>query len=242
MTIDIYTDVICPWCYVGKRRLELALETAPISDVTVRYLPFELAPTTPAAGVNRRKYLQEKYGDGIKENEARITALGREIGLDFQFEKAVTIPNTHNSHRVIWLAGQEAPPDLQKAVVEGLHRAYFTDGQDLGDKKTLVATAAAAGLEGRPGGGALGGPGGLGRGARPGRAGDQPGDLRRAVFSSFNRESAISGAQSVETFISGSPGDGGLRESFARFEPWSASKPRKGARGRRRAAAAIQKI
>jgi predicted DsbA family dithiol-disulfide isomerase len=200
VNIDIYTDVICPWCYVGKRRLELALETAPIADVIVRYLPFELAPMTPPSGVNRRKYLREKYGDGIKENETRITALGREIGLDFQFEKAITIPNTHNSHRVIWLAGQEAP-SLQKAVVEALHQAYFTHGQDLGDKNTLVATAAGAGLEAGRVEALLAGK----EGAEEVRALEDKGiglGISGVPFFVFNNKSAISGAQAVETFIS----------------------------------------
>jgi predicted DsbA family dithiol-disulfide isomerase len=200
VNIDIYTDVICPWCYVGKRRLELALETVPVTDLSVRYLPFELNPTTPAAGVNRVQYLQEKYGDGVNENDVRISALGHEIGLDFHFEKAVTIPNTHNSHRVIWLAGQEAP-GLQKAVVEALHQAYFTLGQDLGDKNTLVATAAAAGLDAAKVAALLASE----AGSEEVRALEEKGidlGITGVPFFVFNNESALSGAQSVETFIS----------------------------------------
>jgi predicted DsbA family dithiol-disulfide isomerase len=200
MIIDIHTDIICPWCYVGKRRLELALDSAPIPDVHVRYLPFELAPRTPPAGVDRAKYLKDKYGDGVKGSDARITALGREIGLDFQFEKIVKIPNTHDSHRIIWLAGKEAP-DLQKGVVEALHQAYFTQGKDLGDSKTLVATAAGAGLEAGRVESLLAGS----EGSEEVRALEKKGidlGISGVPFFVFNDESAISGAQPVETFIS----------------------------------------
>jgi predicted DsbA family dithiol-disulfide isomerase len=200
MVIDIHTDIICPWCYLGKRRLELALDSAPIPDVHVRYLPFELAPQTPPAGVDRAKYLRDKYGDGVKGNDARITALGREIGLDFEFEKIVKIPNTHNSHRIIWLAGKEAP-GLQKGVVEALHQAYFTQGKDLRDRKTLVSTAAGAGLEASRVESLLAG----GEGSEEVSALEKKGiglGITGVPFFVFDNQSAISGAQSVETFIS----------------------------------------
>jgi predicted DsbA family dithiol-disulfide isomerase len=145
LKIDVYSDVICPWCYVGKRNLERAigLLDKPVK-VQVRFLPYELNPSTPPEGVDRKKYLESKYGDAIHHANRRLESMGKEVGIDFNFEKAEKIPNTFNAHRLIWLAGNEG---RQSEVVEALQRAYFIEGKDIGDKKTLAEIGVAAGLK-----------------------------------------------------------------------------------------------
>ena len=143
LKIDVYTDVICPWCWLGKRRLEKALEAVPGVEAELHYLPYELRPDTPEEGLDRVKYLKAKYGAGIETMDARISGFGKEVGLDYHFEKAAKIPNTFNAHRVIWLAGQNG---VQQPVTEALHEAYFSQGKDIGDKKVLAEIAAGAGL------------------------------------------------------------------------------------------------
>jgi len=145
--IDVFSDVVCPWCYVGKRRLEQALKSAQWSvDFDISYLPFELNPSMSAEGVNRKEYLHAKYGDGIKGADERLKAMGQELGIAFNFDLAERIPNTFNAHRVIWLASS-AGTGVQERIVDSLHEAYFTKGQDIGDREVLATVAAANGLE-----------------------------------------------------------------------------------------------
>jgi predicted DsbA family dithiol-disulfide isomerase len=144
LKIDVYTDVICPWCWLGKRRLEKALEAVPGVEPDIHYLPYELRPDTPEEGIDRMKHLKAKYGAGIEAMDARITGFGKEVGLDYHFDKAAKIPNTIKAHRVIWFAGKEG---FQKPVTEALHEAYFRDGKDIGDNKVLAEVAAGAGMD-----------------------------------------------------------------------------------------------
>lgn len=143
LTIDIISDVVCPWCYVGKRRLEKALGDRP---ATVRWHPFELNPDMPREGVELKPYYSEKFGSWEKAQElqGRVAAAGREDGIDFQFDRVARIPNTADAHRLIHLAGER---NAQDAVVEALFKAYFLDGRDLTDPNTLVDIAAEAGLD-----------------------------------------------------------------------------------------------
>ncbi|WP_083660189.1 DsbA family oxidoreductase [Acuticoccus yangtzensis] len=144
--IDIVSDVMCPWCYIGKRRLEKALAT--LDDVTVRvsWRPFQLDPTLPADGKDRAQYLNEKFGgpDRAAEIYARITAAGAEEEIPFAFDKITRSPNTLNAHRVIRWAGIEG---LQDAVVERLFQLYFIEGADLTDPAVLEGAAAEAGMD-----------------------------------------------------------------------------------------------
>ena len=145
LTIDVYSDVICPWCFVGKKRLEQALQSLPQPvEVKIQYHPFELNPNTPPEGWDRKKYLNEKYGDRIKEADKYLLELGKEAGIDFNFEKTKRIPNTFNAHRVLWLAEKEG---LQAKAAEILFEAYFTEGKDLGDHQTLIELGVRAGLD-----------------------------------------------------------------------------------------------
>jgi len=144
--IDVISDVICPWCYIGKRRLEKALAQQGDANVSVRWHPFQLNPQMPSAGIDRRDYRITKFGSWERSQalDAQVTAAGRDEGLTFAFEKVTRTPNTLNAHRLIWLAGQDG---IQDAVVEALFRAYFTEGQDLSNASTLLDVVAAAGLD-----------------------------------------------------------------------------------------------
>ncbi len=147
LRIDIVSDVVCPWCYIGKRRLERALETAGLDAVKIGWRPFQLNPEMPEEGQDRRSYLKMKFGgdgSGGSMYDA-IQAAGTEERIPFEFSRIETQPNTVKAHRLIYYGGEQG---CQDAVVEGLFIAYFTDGQNIGDTDVLVAVAVAAGLDG----------------------------------------------------------------------------------------------
>ena len=147
LKIDIVSDVVCPWCYIGKRRLEKALDQlADRFDFELEYHPFELNPTMPAEGADQPQYLIRKFGGQARYEQItrQVTAVAAEEGLAFHFEKQLTAPNTRNAHRLIELARQEG---RQLPLVELLFRAYFTDGVDLSKQENLVALAAQAGVD-----------------------------------------------------------------------------------------------
>src|SRR3954463_7269866 len=140
LTIDVISDVICPWCFIGKRRLE-----KPLNDrhATVRWHPFQLNPDMPREGVERKSYRIRKFGswERAQQLDAQVAAAGRGEGLAFNFDRQSRTPNTLDAHRVIWLAGERG---VQDAVVEALFLAYFTEGLDLSDRATLAEIAAGA--------------------------------------------------------------------------------------------------
>jgi predicted DsbA family dithiol-disulfide isomerase len=137
--------VVCPWCFLGKKRLEAALEALKITDAEIRYLPFELNPATPPEGLDHKSHLAAKYGESaIQQSHERLKALGKEAGINYHFEKISRIPNTFNAHRILWLAEKEG---VQKEVKEAFLKAYFSDGKDLGDNIALIELAAGAGLD-----------------------------------------------------------------------------------------------
>jgi predicted DsbA family dithiol-disulfide isomerase len=145
--IDIVSDVVCPWCYIGKRRLEKALDQ--LSDrytFQLEYHPYELNPDMPPQGANQKEYLSRKFGGNARYEEltGHVTQVAAGEGLDFQYGKQLTSPNTRNAHRLISLASQEGK---QLEVVEGLFKAYFTDGVDLTKNENLVQVATQAGMD-----------------------------------------------------------------------------------------------
>ncbi|HQR20294.1 MAG TPA: DsbA family oxidoreductase [Burkholderiaceae bacterium] len=149
LTIDVVSDVVCPWCYIGKRRLEAALaERGSAPKAVVRWHPFQLNPDLPLGGVNRRSYLENKFGgpERIQEVQARIEAAGRDAGIWFEFERIDRQPNTLNAHRLIAWA-QSTRPHVAGDLVESLFRAYFTQGIDIGNIDELAHIAGAAGLD-----------------------------------------------------------------------------------------------
>jgi predicted DsbA family dithiol-disulfide isomerase len=147
LTVDVTSDVICPWCYVGKRRLEKAVAAyAGRGDVRVRWRPFQLNPQMPKEGVNRRRYRTAKFGSWERSLalDAQVAAAGRAEGISFAHDIMERTPNTLDAHRLIRLADQEG---VQDAVVEALFRAYFTEGRDISDTPTLLDVVAEAGLD-----------------------------------------------------------------------------------------------
>ena len=149
LTIDVVSDVVCPWCFIGKRRLEAALALyakehpdAPAPEVTWR--PFQLNPGMPDEGMSREEYVQRKFGAQGGAVYGRVSAVGREVGLPFAFDRIARQPNTLAAHSLIELAQSRGAQD---AVVEALFRAYFFDGVDLTRRDNLVAIATGAGLD-----------------------------------------------------------------------------------------------
>ena len=144
ITVDVVSDVVCPWCYIGKRKLEAALRDMP--DVEVRWRPYQLDPTIPAGGLDRKAYMDKKFGaERYKEIAARIAVAGASEGIAFAFEKIAVSPNTLDAHRLIRWA---ASAGKQGEVKERLMQLYFTQGGDIGDRAVLVAVAEAAGMDG----------------------------------------------------------------------------------------------
>ena len=151
VTIDVVSDVVCPWCYLGKRRLEAAVTAADV-PVAIQWRPFQLDPTVPPAGLDRRAYMLGKFGDQsrIDAAHARLAEAGATVGLDFRFDRITRAPNTLDAHRLIrWAAstGDPAATARQGDVVEALFRAYFVEGRDIDDRKLLVEIGAAHGLD-----------------------------------------------------------------------------------------------
>jgi predicted DsbA family dithiol-disulfide isomerase len=145
--IDIVSDVVCPWCYIGKRRIEKAMKTLDGEfEFDVNYLPFELNPQVPKEGLNQKEYLSKKFGSEEKYNQItdRVKGVASEEGLHFDFSKQKISPNTNDAHRLIWFAKKEGK---QLEVKEALMKAYFEQGVDLTKKENLVATAASTGLD-----------------------------------------------------------------------------------------------
>jgi len=145
--LSVVSDAICPWCYVGKRRLEQAfalIDGAPRPRVTWR--PFELNPQMPKEGIERREYRMRKFGSWERSLalDAQLTDVGRSVGIDFRYDLMKRTPNTFDAHRLIWLAGRMG---VQDAMVETLFRGYFSEGRDIGDASVLADLAAVAGMD-----------------------------------------------------------------------------------------------
>jgi predicted DsbA family dithiol-disulfide isomerase len=147
LVIDVVSDVVCPWCFIGKRHLEAALAGLPeAAGAKVRWHPFELNPDLPAEGVDRKGYLEAKFGGPARAAEiyARVREAGVRAGLDFDFDAIVRQPNTRDAHRLIAWAQSRGDAGT---LVERLFRAYFQEGRYVGDRDTLAALAAEAGFD-----------------------------------------------------------------------------------------------
>ena len=149
LTIDVISDVVCPWCYIGRRRLDTALAQFAAEEPQVRPLvswhPFQLNPDLPREGVDRQLYLARKFGGSRSAAEIyeRVRAAGKTVGIDFAFEKIRRQPNTLDAHRLIsWAQAQGSAEE----VVERLFRAYFLEGRFVGDRDVLAAIAGEAGF------------------------------------------------------------------------------------------------
>lgn len=145
--IDVVSDVVCPWCYIGKRRLEKAVaELSSVYDFDIEYHPFELNPSTPETGFNQKEYLTKKFGgeDRYTELTNRVVGIAADEGLNLDFSKQLVSPNTRKAHSIIQFAREEGK---QLAVKEAFMKAYFTDGIDLSKKENLISVAVQAGLD-----------------------------------------------------------------------------------------------
>jgi len=147
LQVEVASDVICPWCYIGKKRLEKALVLARDITAEVRWLPFQLNPGMPKEGVPRAEYRKAKFGsvERSRELDARVIAEGRSEGIEFAFDRIERTPNTAAAHRLIALATN------QNQVVDALFRAYFEEAKDIGDPQVLAEIAAQCGVKGWPG-------------------------------------------------------------------------------------------
>jgi len=146
VTIDVVSDVMCPWCYIGKRRLETALSGLPQVETSVHWRPFQLDHTIPEDGMDRQEYLTAKFGgsDRAEEIYQPIREAGARENIPFHFERITRSPNTLNAHRLIRWARTGG---LQDEVVERLFRLYFVEGADLTDPEVLADCAEEAGME-----------------------------------------------------------------------------------------------
>jgi predicted DsbA family dithiol-disulfide isomerase len=146
MDIQIYSDTVCPWCFVGKRRLQRALDQRPDLKTTIVWRAFQLNPDMPSEGADRDEYIQAKFGkNGYGPMGDALRAAGLSVGIEFDLNRASRIPNTVDSHRLLSMA---ASVDRQPELSEVLFRQYFIDGLDIGDPDVLSAAAAEAGLDG----------------------------------------------------------------------------------------------
>jgi len=146
MQIEIYSDVVCPWCFIGKRRLEQAIETAGYAEQAhIAWRPFELNPTMPKEGMDRRVYLDAKFGgtEARRVIEERVANAGKADGIVFAFDRIERTPNTFDAHRLIWFAEQQG---CQDEVVEALFYSYFTKGREIGSLDSLAEIASDCGL------------------------------------------------------------------------------------------------
>jgi predicted DsbA family dithiol-disulfide isomerase len=145
MRIDIYSDTVCPWCYLGKRRFDLAVAARPQYEPVVVWRPFELNPDVPVEGVDRETYMAAKMPDQVRleQSHAELERLGEGSGIRFRFELIGRIPNTRRSHLLIAHAARRG---LQAAIKDRIMRAYFEEGCDIGDPEELVRLADEVGM------------------------------------------------------------------------------------------------
>ena len=147
VTVNMVSDVVCPWCIVGYQRLQEAIKTLDNIEVDIKFHPFELNPNMPAEGQNLREHIMEKYGISEQqsvENRARLVQAGQELGFAFNFTDDSRMQNTFKAHQLIHFAAQN---DLEEEMKLSLFNAYFTDGKDVNDLGVLVELAEAVGLD-----------------------------------------------------------------------------------------------
>ena len=201
MHVEIYSDMVCPWCFIGKRRWEKAIETAGYANqVQVTWRPFQLNPTMPKSGMDRRTYLEAKFGgaEARWEIEERLAKAGVADGIMFAFDRIARTPNTFEAHRLMWFAQQHKKQD---DLAEGLFHAYFSEGRNIGDGQTLVDIAAEIGLDRDATRQFLASDQGIEVVQEEETAGHRLG-IRGVPYFVLNGTYAISGAQSPDIFVS----------------------------------------
>jgi predicted DsbA family dithiol-disulfide isomerase len=146
MLIEVYSDTVCPWCYIGYGRLQAALQQRPTLAAEVRWLPYQLNPDLPVEGMDRAEYMRQRFGDVNRFAKAQDTLreLGAELGLAFDFQAIRRAPNTRRSHALIaWAATVGRQSEIKRRILS----AYFAEGRDIGDPQVLAQLAAEAGLD-----------------------------------------------------------------------------------------------
>lgn len=198
LDIDVISDVVCPWCFLGKRKLDAAMKQVPNFDYEIRWRPFQLDPTIPPEGKSRHDYMSAKFGpEKIAAIHARLEDAGRADGIAFAFDKITRSPNTLDAHRLIrWAQGN----GQQSALVDRLFSLYFCEGADIGDRAVLLGMAEEMGLDAE-------------LFARLYAEGVDIGPVREEIstaarmgvsgvpFFIFNGKYAVSGAQPVEALV-----------------------------------------
>lgn len=150
LEIDVISDVMCPWCYIGKTNLDTAIEQMKDLEVEVRWRPYQLDGTLPKEGIDRAEYLNKKFGGeaGAQEVYGRIKNAGKSLNIDFNFDAIKVSPNTMDAHRVIlWAGGQNI--EIQNNLVERLFELFFLEGGHIGLDEVLVKAAEHAGMDGQ---------------------------------------------------------------------------------------------
>lgn len=199
MHIDIYQDLVCPWCYIGKHRLGLALQERPQLAVQLRWRPFQLNPGLPREGVDRQSYLATKFGsrDRIAQLHGTIEETAAREGLRLDFDRITRTPNTLDAHRLVgWAERAGDPPE---PLVDAIFRAYFAEGLDIGDRSVLAELAAGIGLSGRGAAAFLAGTSGIGEVKTADAAARRIGIQAVPCFV-FDGRFAIAGAQEPKAF------------------------------------------
>ena len=147
MKVEIYSDIVCPWCYIGERRFERALAAFPgAREVEVVFRPYQLDPSAPAAAIPLRQYLERRFGGSSERMTAQVGAAASAEGISIDWDRALAV-NTLQSHRLLRLAETEYGPTVQRALVEKLFAAHFTDGLDVSDTEVLTDLATSLGME-----------------------------------------------------------------------------------------------
>jgi predicted DsbA family dithiol-disulfide isomerase len=146
LQVDVVIDVVCPWCFLGKRRLDKARDLVPDLDLTIRYRPFQLDPTLPPQGKDRTRYMLDKFRDQARIDAAHrnLEVLGAEVGIDFAFDRITVAPNTLDAHRVLRWASEAGKGE---EAAERLFSLYFSEGADFTKPETLIQAAADVGLD-----------------------------------------------------------------------------------------------
>lgn len=199
--IEVFSDVVCPWCYVGYARLQQALAARPGVVKSVTWLPFELNPTMPEEGRDRAEYMRERFGDvnRFADGQRQLLTIGTTLGIDFRFDAITRAPNTRRAH-VLAAYARSVSVAAQNAVISQLFAAYFTDGRDVGDPEVLFDIAARCELPSTQTAHALNDPGlrtevesleGLARSW----------NISGVPTFIFDRRTGFSGAQPLEVFL-----------------------------------------
>jgi predicted DsbA family dithiol-disulfide isomerase len=146
MRVEIYSDIVCPWCYVGRKRFEQALAQRPDVHADVRWLPFELNPDLPETGVDREAYLAAKFGDAERRAalQEQLREVGASVGIEFRFDLIRKTPNTRAAHALLEIAAENAK---QSETYAALFAAYFEQGRDIGDREVLIEIGAGRQLD-----------------------------------------------------------------------------------------------